>query len=217
MQGNQGGLGFIPQFEHRIIKIKMNMKSLVVVTFSAVISFTAVAETSVSAAEQTKVLKMVGQDSNLLLKSGAAHSLEQLNTNKKLAPFALILKNDGSIGKLEPLAAFIKKAPIAEKVNYLRGQIKNFAEKGEIKAGALFSRGFGRSLDKSQQLSGLIVESEHRNGPSTVQFIPVEEQKGQLIAKESTAKPKPRLFFNKAISSDDTYKKIKQAVSQTEK
>ena len=195
----------------------MNIKSLVVATISAVISFTAVAEKEVSAAEQTRVLKMVGQDSNKLLKTGAAYSLESLNKNNKLGPFALILKNDGSVGKLEPLAPFIQKAPIGEKINYLRGQIKSFAEKGEIKAGALFSRGFGRSADKTQKVSGLIVEAEHRNGPSTVQFVPVEDKNGSLVAQESTSQPKPRLFFNRKISSDETYKQIKQAVSQAEK
>ena len=219
MQDNQGGLGFIPQFEHRIIKIKMNMniKPLVVSIFSLAISVSAVAEKQVTEAETAEVLRMVGQDSNKLIRTGAAYSLETLNSNSKLPPFALILKNDGTVGKIQPLAAIIVNAPTVEKINYLRGQIKSFAEKGEIKAGALFSRGFGRSVDKKTEVKGLIVESEHRNGPSTVQFVPTVEKNGVLIAQESTTKAKPRLFFNKNISSDETYQKIKQAISQTEK
>jgi hypothetical protein len=218
VQSNQGGLGFIPQFEHRIIKIKMNMniKSLVVSIFSLAISFTAIAEKQVTDAEIAEVLQMIGKDSNQLLKTGAGYSLEKLNKDNKLAPFAIIMNNDGSIGKLEPIAPFIVKAPTNEKINYLRGQIKNFAEKGEIKAGALFSRGFGRSPSQKEEIAGLIVESEHRNGPSTVQFVPLIKENGLLVAKDPTAQPKPRLFFNKKISSDETYKQIKQAISQAE-
>ena len=195
------------------------MKYLVVSLFSVSLSFVAMAESntnkSVTAAEQVKVLKMVGEDSNKLLKTGASYSLKTINDTGKLPPFALIMNNDGSIGKLEPLLPFIKNAPIGDKINYLRGQIKKFAEEDKIKAGALFSRGFGRTADKKTEVAGLIVEAEHRNGPSTVQFIPIEDKAGQLVAVDSTAKPKPRLFFNKQISSDETYQQIKQALTET--
>lgn len=197
------------------------MKYLVVSVLSASLSLSAFSDTNkdektITAEEQVKVLQMVGDDSNKLLKTGASYSLRTLNKEGKLPPFALIMKNDGSLGKLEPLLPYIRNAPIGDKVNYLRGQIKNLAEKDEIKAGALFSRGFGRTQEKVE-VSGLIVESEHRNGPSTVQFIPLEKSDVGFVAQNATSTPKPRLFFNNNISSEEAYKEIKQAVKELEK
>ena len=193
------------------------MKYLSVLIFSAVISQLATAEkVEVSQEEQAKVFQMIGHDINQLSKTGAGYSLETLNKTNKLPPFALIMNNDGTIGKLEPLLPFIKNAPIADKINYLRGQVKNLAELDKIKAGGVFSRGFGRTEDKSQEVAGLIIELEHRNGPSTVQFVPLDNKNGQLVAMSATSTPKPRLFFNKAISSDTTYKQIKEVIGQAE-
>ena len=65
---------------------------------------------------------MVGNDMNSLSKTGASYALKTIKESGRLAPFALIMNNDESLGKLEALAPFILKAPIGDKINYLRGQ-----------------------------------------------------------------------------------------------
>ena len=160
---------------------------------------------------------IVGGEMNKLSKTGASFALETIQKNAKLAPFALILNTDDSISKLEALAPFVKKAPTREKINYLRGQIKNFAELGKIKAGAVFSRGLGRTSSITDEVVGLIIEQEHVKGISTIQFVPYENKNGQIKALTATSNVKPKLFFNEKISSHETYKQIKQAVAQAQK
>ncbi len=160
---------------------------------------------------------MVGNDMNNLSKTGASYALKTIKDSGKLAPFALIMNNDESLGKLEALSPFIKKAPIGDKINYLRGQIKNFAEQGKIKAAAVFSRGVGRASSITPEVVGLIIEQEHIKGASTLQFVPYENKDGKITAMAHTSKVKPKLFFNDKINSNETYKQIKQAVTQAQK
>ena len=129
----------------------------------------------------------------------------------------MVLNKEDKITLIEPVLPYIKNAPIKDKINFLRGQIKNLAEKNKIKAAALVSRGFGRGAkDKKTQVPGLIVEQEHKRGPSTLQFVPYEVKDDVYVALQSTSTPKPRLFFNDKISSDETYKKIKEVVQRAE-
>lgn len=165
--------------------------------------------------EYLEKFQEVGSDLNHVSKAGASYALKSLSETGKLQPFALILNMDGTLGKIQPELPYIKNSPLPEKIGFLRGQIKGLAENKKIKAGALFSRGFGRTADKSRELLGLIVEQEHLQGPSTIQFVPYEQKPdGIYVALESTSKPKPRLFFNDKISSEETYKEIKELSAQ---
>ena len=192
------------------------MKFLSVLIFSFSLSPLVMAETAPTK-EQIKAFQVVGEETNKVSRTGAAYALNMIKDNGKLAPFALIMNNDGSTGKLEAASEFITNAPTSEKIAYLRGQIKHFAEKNKIKAGALFSRGFGRTSSFTEDVAGLIIEMEHRHGASTLQFVPYELKDEKIMALKATSKPKPRLFFNTLISSDETYKSIKKAVQQAEK
>ncbi len=172
--------------------------------------------TSKASDEEQKEFIMVGNDMNNISRTAASYALKTISSSNKLAPFALVMNNDESLGKLEASAPFILKAPIADKINYLRGQVKNFAEQGKIKAAAVVSRGFGRSSATSPEVVGLIIEQEHLKGASTVQFVPYENIDGKMKALAATSKVKPKLFFNDKISSNETFKQIKQAVAQAE-
>ena len=188
------------------------LSSLLLVVVSLLVSVYAVAERKTA-----KEIQIVGEETNRISQASAGFALKVLKARDKLAPFAMVLNMDNKITLIEPVVPYIKNAPIKDKINFLRGQVKNLAEKEEIKAAALVSRGFGRgAVDKTKELPGLIVEQEHKRGPSTLQFVPYEVKNGDYVAQQSTSTPKPRLFFNDKISSEETYKKIKQAVQQAE-
>ena len=196
------------------------MKILPILVMSSLLTQGVMAAEEVTSQESEQAKQefiMVGNDMNNISRTGASYALETIKESGKLAPFALVMNNDGSLGKLEALAPFVKKAPIGDKINYLRGQVKNLAENNKIKAGAIFSRGLGRTQMKTEEVAGLIIEQEHIKGASTVQFVPYENKDGNIVALEASSKLKPKLFFNDKIDSNETYKKIKQAVAQAEK
>ena len=184
---------------------------------SCFLVFGLVAHAVAADGKTAKEIQVVGQETNRVSQTSAGFALRVLKESGKLAPFAMVLNKEDKITLIEPVLPYIKNAPIKDKINFLRGQIKNLAEKNKIKAAALVSRGFGRGAkDKKTQVPGLIVEQEHKRGPSTLQFVPYEVKDDVYVALQSTSTPKPRLFFNDKISSDETYKKIKEVVQRAE-
>ena len=107
------------------------MKFLSVMIFSLSLAPLAMAEQAPTK-EQIEAFQVVGEETNKVSKTGAAYALNTINESGKLVPFALMLNNDGTTGKLEAASELVKNAPISEKIAYLRGQIKHFAEQNKI-------------------------------------------------------------------------------------
>jgi len=187
VQDNQGGLGFIPQFEHRIIKINMYIKYFTAVVISAalMVSTYANAEKAFEKMPESPRVKAsnLEREVNDIFQRAMMAAAVDLNDDHVVRPFAVIKRKDGKIGVFSAdETEKNKNLSVNEQTAGIRRMLIELVVANQLDATAQVM--FATVKDKNGNVrQGLSFEIEHIDGLSIVRFLPVVELKDEAGVK----------------------------------
>ena len=140
---------------------------------------------------------------NKLFKEATLTSAKKLDATKKIMPFALVLKQDGTTGVYQ--AGDTEKnaqLSVVQQVSAIRNALVDLGKTKQIQAYAqVMYAGLQQGEKRSQ---GLSIELEHIEGASLMRFVPVtqlKDESGVLTGKlqielgEISTTVKPKVVF----------------------
>lgn len=156
------------------------MKSLkVVLIVSALLSSFNVTAEELKPVADVKATKAerIETELNVIFTRALTIAAKKLDTERKVAPFAVILKKDSTVGFFEADLSSEKSKgfTVSEQVFQLRRYLTEMAIKDGIKASVLGQYNIIRD-EKNTTVQGLNFEIEHVDGVALLKFIPVSEQ-----------------------------------------
>lgn len=176
----------------------MNFKSLNAVLISLMV----LSMSSLSFADAKTNKQQVEKELNVLFQEALKAAGTELDADKTVNPFAVILRANGKIGYFTATEEN-KELSVNEQGSRIRRMLKDLAISQQISASA-YGMYATVSQDKSSQ-KGLVFEVEHKAGISIMRFIPVSdgtgENEGKLVFETQNMQTvtKPRNIFVESI------------------
>jgi len=141
-------------------------------------------------------VKAVQEELDGLISQGGGYAYLQLSRKTGISPFAVAIQADKSVIMME-VPKSEKDATIADKVLKLREMLRVGADNEKFVAAALFVQAKVPHL--GEEVDGLAIEMEHKEGLSILRFSPYEvnKEKKDINFQKPIDKVKPATFFVK--------------------
>lgn len=153
----------------------MNIKYLKVVLISVFMSasISVFAETLSDADKAIKASK-IEREVNQVFTRALSAAATKLEEERQMTPFAIILKNDDSVGYFEIDPVEAGKVSVNKQVFQIRRMLTEMALAGEIKSSVIAL--YVSIAHEEQVKQGITFEVEHIDGVALLRMVPVTEK-----------------------------------------
>lgn len=156
----------------------MNITSLKAVLISICLIASANAFSNEKTTSESKLKAIqIEKEVNLIFTRALSAAATKLDTDREMAPFAMILKQDDTVGFFEIESSQAKTLSVNQQVFQIRKYLTEMALDAEIKASTIAQ--YVAITDGKKTNQGISFEVEHLEGVALLRMIPVTEKENE--------------------------------------